>query len=136
MSKIDPSESETVAKKHVSEIIEARLAEIFEMVDREFKRLRRSGKLPAGVVLTGAAAKMPGVIDIAKKTLKLPVQVGFPKELPFAVDKIDDPAYATAVGLVLWAADLHARGRAPAKRFGAVGTSVDKLKGWFKSLLP
>jgi cell division protein FtsA len=136
LSKIDPSETETVAKKHVSEIIEARLAEMFEMVDREFKRLRRSGKLPAGVVLTGAAAKMPGVIDIAKKTLKLPVQVGFPKELPFAVDKIDDPAYATAVGLVLWAADLQARGRAPAQRFGAVGNTVGKLKGWFKSLLP
>jgi len=136
LSKIDTSESETVAKKHVSEIIEARLSEIFEMVDREFKRLRRSAKLPAGVVLTGAAAKMPGVIDIAKKTLKLPVQVGFPKELPFAVDKIDDPAYATAVGLVLWAADLNARGRAPAQRFGAVGSGVEKLKGWFKSLLP
>ncbi|MFO0704505.1 MAG: cell division protein FtsA [Candidatus Andersenbacteria bacterium] len=136
LSKIDPSESETVAKKHVAEIIEARLAEIFEMVDHEFKRLRRSGKLPAGVVLSGAAAKMPGMIDVAKKTLKLPVQVGFPKELPFAVDKIDDPAYATAVGLVLWAADLHARGRAPAQRFGAVGNTVGKLKGWFKSLLP
>ncbi|MFH0830488.1 MAG: cell division protein FtsA, partial [Parcubacteria group bacterium] len=85
LSKIDPSESETVAKKHVSEIIEARLAEIFEMVERELRRLRRSGKLPAGAILTGAPAKMPGIIDVAKKVLKIPVQVGFPKELPFAV---------------------------------------------------
>jgi len=137
LSKIDPSEEETISKKHIAEVIEARLAEIFEMVDKELKKLRRSGKLPAGAVLTGAAAKLPGIIDVAKRELKLPVQIGFPKELPFAVDKIDDPAFATAVGLVLWAFDLQSHGGAIHNRkFRTLSDSLEKLKNWFKSLLP
>jgi len=136
LSKIDPAEEETVSKKHIAEIIEARLAEIFEMVDRELRRLRRSGKLPAGVIVTGAAAKMPGLIDIAKRELKLPAQVGFPKDMPFAVDKIDDPAWATAVGLVLWASDLQNRGGTSGRGLKALGGTLGKVKNWFRSLLP
>lgn len=136
LSKIDPAEEETVSKKHIAEIIEARLSEIFEMVDRELRKLRRSGKLPAGIIVTGAAAKMPGLIDIAKRELKLPVQVGFPKELPFAVDKIDDPAWATAVGLVLWASDLQNRSGTSGRGLKAIGGTLGKVRNWFKSLLP
>ena len=93
--------------------------------------------MPAGVVLTGAAAKLPGIIDVAKRELKLPVQIGFPKELPFAVDKIDDPGYATAVGLVLWAADMRSHGRAPSsKGIKVITGTIGKVKNWVKSLLP
>jgi len=136
LSKVDPSEEQVVSKRHVAEIVEARLSEIFEMVDRELRKLRRSGKLPAGVVLTGAAAKMPGTIDIAKQVLKLPVQVGFPKDLPVAVDKVDDPGFATAVGLVLWAHDLQGHARPAGKGLEAFGGQIGKVKNWVKSLLP
>ena len=139
LSKIDPSEEEVVSKRTVAEIAEARLDEIFEMVNRELKKIRRAGKLPAGAVLTGAAAKMPGIVDVAKRSLGLPVQVGFPKELPFAVDKVDDPSFATAVGLVLWANDMHGQsygGGGVSGKFGAVSGALGKAKGWFKSLLP
>ena len=137
LSKVDPNEDQVVSKRHVAEIVEARLGEIFEMVDRELRRLRRSGKLPAGVVITGAAAKMPGTIDVAKSVLKLPVQVGFPKELPVAVDKVDDPGFATAVGLVLWAHDLQSQAARPSgKGLAVMSGSLGKVKNWVKSLLP
>lgn len=136
LSKVDPSESQVVSKRHVAEIVEARLSEIFEMVDRELRKLRRSGKLPAGVVLTGAAAKMPGTIDVAKSVLKLPVQVGFPKDLPVAVDRVDDPGFATAIGLVLWANDLQGHMHPTGKGFEAIGGQIGKVKNWVKSLLP
>jgi cell division protein FtsA len=58
--------------------------------------------LPAGVILTGAASKIPGALDLARETLNLPVQIGFPQNFEGVVDKIDDPAYATAIGLILW----------------------------------
>jgi cell division protein FtsA len=87
--------------------------------------------------LTGAAAKMPGTIDVAKRELKLPVQVGFPRELPFAVDKVDDPAFATAVGLVLWAAELQGQARpSSGKGFQMISGSLGKAKSFFKALLP
>ncbi len=136
LAKIDPAEEEQVSKKHIVEIIEARLVELFEMVDKDLKKIRRSGKLPAGIVLTGAAVKMPGIIDVAKKVLKLPVQVGFPKDLPFAVDKVDDPAFATAIGLVLWAADLKKHFGGTSKTMQGLSGTVLKIKDWFKSLLP
>ena len=80
LSKLASQEKRMVPRVQVVEIIEARLIEIFELVNKELKRIDRQGLLPAGVVLLGGGAKMPGLVDLAKEGLKLPAQVGFPLE--------------------------------------------------------
>ena len=55
-----------VFKKDISEISEARMEEVFSMVNDELKKIDRDGKLPSGIVLTGGGAKLPLVIDLAK----------------------------------------------------------------------
>src|SRR3989344_4745983 len=57
--------------------------------------------LPVGAILTGGGTKLPGVVELAKKELRLPVQIGFPQNMSTIIDRVDDPAYATAIGLVL-----------------------------------
>src|SRR5690606_24102087 len=69
---------ELVGRRFIAEIAEARVQEIFELVDRELKNVDRSGMLPAGVVLTGGGAKLAGIVDAAKDALRLPVSLGTP----------------------------------------------------------
>lgn len=132
ISKID---NQTVSKKHMAEIIQARYHEIFVMAKDELRSIGRDGMLPAGAILTGAGVKMPGCLDLAREVLGLPVQIGFPTEVEGVVDKIDDPAYATAIGLVAWGAKYEGQ-----SSYGFGGFDVKKLAGslknWFKNLLP
>jgi len=65
-------EDGSFSKRQVAEIVEARVEEIMEWVDKELKRVGRSGMLPAGAVITGNGAKLDGVIEVAKKSLRLP----------------------------------------------------------------
>jgi cell division protein FtsA len=138
LSKLGLEEKGTIPRIEVAEIIEARLSEIFELVNKELKKIDRQGLLPAGVVLLGGGAKMPGLVDLAKEELKLPAQVGFPLELEGIVDEVDDPAFATAVGLVLWGMDkrVKAGGRGISFPELSVGSTVSKLKGWLRGFLP
>jgi cell division protein FtsA len=92
-----------VSKKHIAEIIEARLDEIFKMINQELKKAGREGKLPAGIVLTGGGAKLGGLVDFAKEHLKLPVFTGIPDHIVTPIDKIKDPQYTTALGLIYFA---------------------------------
>jgi len=133
ISKID---AQTVSKRHMAEIIQARYHEIFILVKDELAKINRDGMLPAGVVLTGAGVKMPGVIDLARETLNLPVQIGFPQNFEGVVDKIDDPAYATAIGLALWGSKFEGPRYSFDFRGLKLGKTLQGVKNWAKSLLP
>lgn len=138
LKKVDEHEEDTtVSRREVADIIEARLAEIFSLVNRQLRTVERSGLLPAGVVLTGGGAKMHGIVELAKKELRLPAQLGFPVALPSIVDQADDPAMAVVTGLLLAGAEAQrARERSPLQALAAVGPTVAKLRGWFRTLLP
>ena len=131
ISKID---NQKVSKKHLAEIIQARYHEIFVMVKDELRSIGRDGMLPAGAILTGAGVKMPGCLDLAREVLGLPVQIGFPTEVDGVVDKIDDPAYATAIGLVSWGSKYE--GTSYKMSTIDVKKIVLSAKSWVKNLLP
>lgn len=105
LSDFDENEEGDFTRKYLAEIVEARVEEILSMVDDELKKIERSGMLPSGVVITGGGAKLPGIVSMAKKYLRLPAQVGYPRDADGIVDRIDDPLFATAMGLVLWESD-------------------------------
>lgn len=84
----------------VQMIIEARVEEIFEYVDKELQKIRRSRKLPGGVVITGGTAKLPNIAVIAKDRLQLAARVGQLQELSGLVDTVNDPSFYTAIGLM------------------------------------
>lgn len=132
-SKID---MQKISKRHLVEIIEARYHEIFLLVKEELAKIHRDGMLPAGVVLTGAAVKIPGVIDLARETLNLPVQIGFPQNFEGVVDKIEDPAYATAIGLLIWGSRFETRPFGLGIRGINIKKTFTGFKNWVKQLLP
>ena len=146
LSDIDSSEEGNVSRHHVAEIIEARLEEILILVEKELKKINRSALLPAGAVLTGGGAKLQGVVDVTKDTLKLPAQVGFPIELSGLIDKVDDPSFSVAIGMILWGIEndsMELSGDIEGKKGGIgiganvlnnlpVKETVDDIKKWFK----
>jgi cell division protein FtsA len=133
VSKID---SHKVSKKHMAEIIQARYHEIFMLAKDELAKIHRDGMLPGGVILTGAGVKMPGTIDLARESLNLPVQIGFPQNFDGVVDKIDDPAYATAIGLIIWGARLETRSYGFRFKGFGIKKAFGSIKDWAKNLLP
>jgi len=126
-----------VSRQHVAEIIEARMDELFKMVDRELRKVGRSGLLPAGVVLTGGGAKLPGVVDLAKDVFRLPAFLGLPLDLRTPVDKLHDSQFTTAVGLAQWLATGAGGDTARAdSHSSSSGDMAGKVRGWLRSLLP
>ncbi len=128
-----------ISRRHISEIIEARVEEMLKMVDRELQQIDRSGLLPAGVIITGGGAKLPGLVDLGKREFRLPVGLGFPQGYSSAIDKIQDPAFTTALGLASWSAEVNGQGGMIGNigdRFSAVGDTVGNIRRWVKGLLP
>lgn len=138
LSAYSEQESGVVSKKHVAEIIEARVEELFKMIDKELSVVERSGMLPAGIVFTGGGAKMPGIVELAKERLRLPASIGMPSEkIITAIDRSRDPIFATALGLVAWGAVLTGEeSHDSGVSMKSIGQVSQKMRKWFKSLLP
>lgn len=100
LADIDAGEEGEVSRYHVAEIIEARLGEIFDMVNVELKKIGKAGLLPSGAVLVGGGADLTEIVSFAKNSLGLPARVGYPREISGILDKIDSPSFATSIGLL------------------------------------
>ncbi|TMC24058.1 MAG: cell division protein FtsA [Chloroflexi bacterium] len=102
LSQFMPDCNDLVPRKLLAEIIQARVEELFSMVHEEIKKSGYDGLLPAGIVMTGGTAELPGILEVAAQILDLPVRLGSPLGLHGLADSISRPAYATPVGLLLW----------------------------------
>ena len=84
----------------VDEIVEARLVELFELVNKELKRIKRQAGLPGGAVLTGGGANLRGIADLAKICLGMNARVYSPKGYKGVSEKVNDPSWIAVLGLV------------------------------------
>lgn len=116
----------------VEMITEARLEELFEYVDKELGRIRKSRKLPGGAVLTGGTARLPGMADFAKDKLQLPARIGHLQNIGGLVDTVEGSDYCTVVGLMLL--DMLLLPSLPGSQLPAAGTTFGMVEGWLKRL--
>jgi cell division protein FtsA len=132
-----PGCNDLVPRKLLAEIIYYRVEELFEMVHEELKKSGYDGLLPAGVVLTGGAAEMPGILELAGQTLDLPTRLGVPLGLHGLADSISRPAYATAVGLLQWAL-THTSFLIEDEEVNQTGTAsfVSRFGQWLRAFIP
>jgi len=91
-----------VSYKDLSEIIRIRVEELVRLIMMELPRTDYAKFIPAGLVLTGGSSNLPGIAEVAQEIAHVPVRVGEPVSLFGVSDELRDPAYATAVGLLLW----------------------------------
>ena len=122
------------------EIIEARFSEIFDLVVAQLEQSGVGASMPAGVVITGGSAQVPNLTKYAKKVLKVPARIGYPKGLEGLIDEIVSPAYSTIQGLIMYGTTNDGEGRVIESggvgRGDGVGGVFSKVGRWFKNLIP
>ena len=127
---------EMISKYYVSEIIEARVEEILEKIDAEFKKVDRSGMLPAGVVFVGSGAELVGLVDLAKRKLRLPACMGVSRNVNVVIDKVKTPEFLTSLGLVIWgnhnSSEVRSNNNIRKNFEGALG----RAKNFFQHIIP
>ncbi len=133
LSKVDSNLKGMPTRKFISEVIEARLVEICDLVNTELRLIGKAAKLPAGVVVVGGGAKLPGMAELLRSELKLSSQVGLPNPSVFEAtspgtsELIESPEATAALGLLSWSAEMNPK--APSFKGGMV-------TGFLKNLLP
>lgn len=103
---MDSDEIKNVSKKYLAEIIEARVEEIFEKINDELKKIDRSGMLPGGIFLVGGGTRIKGIVEVAKKQLRLPACLGKVKNVVTIIDKVNETEYFNSLGLVVWGSQI------------------------------
>ncbi len=127
-------ETYTFQIDEIDEIVEARLEELFEAIQRELKKAGRAGKLPAGVVLTGATAQLKGITDYARNFLGLAVRVGKPSGFGGVAEDVEKPQFATALGLMLLDSENVSSGEHHNKASDSFKSATGFLSKLFKRL--
>ncbi len=126
----------TFGADEIDEIVEARLEEIFEGIEAELGKAGRAGKLPSGVVLVGGGAKLKRITDYTRERLGMAATLGVPSGFGGVDERIEQPEFATAVGLMFADMDEPSGvGAKPAKGGGAfAGGLASGIKKVFKKL--
>ena len=101
------STEENFSKKKLDEIIEARLSDIFELIENHLKKIKRSGLLPAGIVFVGGGANILGIEELSKSILKLPASLGATEVLGNSKTKLRDSSWFAALGLIISGRNNH-----------------------------
>lgn len=125
-----------ISRKYLAEIISARVEEIFDKVDNEFKRIDRSGMLPAGIIFVGGGAELDGLVEAAKKKLRLPAAIGAAKNINVIIDKVKSPEFLTALGLVIWGSHTDTVGGGSNDLKKNLSGLLEKTKGLWNKIMP
>ncbi|MFP5348243.1 MAG: cell division protein FtsA, partial [Gammaproteobacteria bacterium] len=123
-----------LSRQTLAEVIEPRIEELYGLIQAELRRSGFEDVIGSGLVLTGGSSKMEGMIDLAEEVFHMPVRLGVPQYIGGLKGVVQNPIYATGVGLVLYGAKTRAGknfASRPAKSVGVKGV-WDKMKNWFQ----
>ena len=129
-----PDHPGVYSRRELAQIIQARLGDVFELIQKELKRINRKELLPSGVVLVGGGAGLSGLCDLARREIGLPVELGVPSGFE-GLDLEYSRTLSTALGVVAWASN-HGADRAPGWESNFSQFRQTAWFRWLRSLLP
>ncbi|MDR1648342.1 MAG: cell division protein FtsA [Zoogloeaceae bacterium] len=127
----DKSTARQLSRQALAEVIEARLEELYGLVQQELAQSGYEHRLSAGIVLTGGSAQMPGMIELGQEIFHMPVRLGVPKYKGSLADIVRTPRYATAYGLLLEAQQQRLRGQ-KVKETRSIKDIFSRMSSWFE----
>jgi cell division protein FtsA len=119
----------------LGEILEPRMEEMFTLIKRELYRAGMENMVNSGVVVTGGTALLDGVTDIAESVLSLPARLGRPQGIGGLVDVVNNPMYATAVGLVIFGAKNRSESKFRIRDSNVFNRVMTRMRKWFQEIL-
>jgi cell division protein FtsA len=123
-----------LSRQTLAEVIEPRVEELYSLVQAELRRSGFEDVIGSGIVITGGSAKMEGMVDLAEEVFHMPVRLGVPQYIGGLKGVVQNPIFATGVGLVLYGArgrEGKSYARNPAGGMGMKGV-WHKMKSWFQ----
>ncbi|MBF0171615.1 MAG: cell division protein FtsA, partial [Nitrospinae bacterium] len=126
-------EPRELSRRVLTDIIEPRMVEIFMLARQEIELSGYLNQLASGIVLTGGAAQLDGIVEVAQEVFELPVRLGVPKGVVGLADLVDSPQYATVVGLVRHGLqNAHGGGRPTLKGRDLFEKVAARMRGWIR----
>lgn len=120
-----------LSRQALAEVIEPRYEELFALVQAELRRSGYEELVASGIVLTGGASKIEGVIELAEEVFHMPVSIGMPKHLAGLKDIVRNPVYATGVGLLQYGYELEKDD--PGYQRATQNGLMSRVADWFKN---
>ncbi|RMH45781.1 MAG: cell division protein FtsA [Gammaproteobacteria bacterium] len=121
-----------LSRQTLAGVVEPRYEELFTLVRAELQRSGFEEMTAAGIVLTGGASKMEGLLELAEDVFHMPVRLGTPQKVTGLTDVVSNPIYATGVGLLLYGKQqLLERAETP-NPVSSFKQLLDRMKAWFK----
>ena len=128
-----------VERREVCRYLHDRGEEILRLAALKVSEFGFPAMLPAGIVLTGGGANLPGIEKLARRIFNKPVRLGLPSGLEGLPDGLEDPAYAASVGTLLWGVQNSEAAKEPLKRGYQTNGVTNRhsagaggLMGWLK----
>jgi len=122
----------SMSRHTLAEVVEPRYQELFELVLEEIRSSGLEEQIAAGVVLSGGTGKMEGAVEFAEDIFQMPVRVGQPMHVTGLKEYVQDPAYASVVGLLLYGKDARTQQKKAADVRDSVSGFVKRISSWFK----
>ncbi|MFH1980784.1 MAG: cell division protein FtsA [Pseudomonadota bacterium] len=119
----------------LGEILEPRMEEIFTLIKREIHRAGMENLTSSGVVLTGGSSLLDGCVEIAESVFNLPTRMGAPQGIGGLVDVVNNPMYATGVGLVMYGAKNQSTKKFRIRDVNIFNRVMSQMKRWFKEVI-
>lgn len=123
----------TLSRQALAAVIEPRVEELFSLVQQVVRESGYEELLSSGVVLTGGAAMMPGMVELGEDIFLKPVRIGAPEYAGGLSDVVRNSRYSTAMGLLVEGSAQRMRGRKVAVQSGSAGQIFSRMKEWFLS---
>ncbi|MDP3286407.1 MAG: cell division protein FtsA [Desulfobacterales bacterium] len=124
-----------LSRQILGEILEPRMEEIFTLIKREIYRAEMENLIPSGIVLTGGSALLNDVTEIAESVFNLPTRLGKPMGIGGLVDVVNNPMYATGVGLVIYGAKNQTRKKFRIRDGNIFNRVMSRMKKWFSEVI-
>ncbi|MGB0937233.1 MAG: cell division protein FtsA [Colwellia sp.] len=121
----------TMSRHTLSEVVEPRYDELFELIQEEMREAGLEDQIAAGYVLTGGTSKMEGVVEFAEEVFQMQVRIANPIEVQGLKEYVNDPSYATVVGLLHYGMQAHSE-KGKEKKSEGVSDWLERIKTWFK----
>ena len=124
-----------LSRQILGEILEPRMEEIFTLIKREIYRAEMENQIPSGIVLTGGSALLNDVTEMAESVFNLPTRLGKPRGIGGLVDVVNNPMYATGVGLVIYGAKNQTRKKFRIRDGNIFNRVMSRMKKWFSEVI-
>ena len=120
-----------LSRQALAEVVEPRYEELFTLVQSELRRSGFEDLVPAGIVITGGSSTMEGVVELAEEIFHMPVRLACPQAVSGMTEVVNNPIYATGVGLLIHGFRQMDLGRTPVLKGEDAPSMFERMKAWF-----